>query len=142
MVREETSNGLGRISKTERERETARRGVVVFLRKIDRLVTIYNPNIQGNEEYSTPFKRLRLGDNLCEVQAQAFYGADRKIVSGTLHIVGSLKGKPVNARRSLSIYELPDEKTLNLRLKFASAVARIFLSEPPLKKPQIPIRVI
>jgi hypothetical protein len=117
MAREEIKTGLGRILRTERERETTMRGVVVFLRKIDRLVTIYNPEIDENEEYSTPFKRVKLGENPCEVQAQAFYGSDRKIVRGTLHIVGTLKGKSVNAYRSLSIYDLPDDKTLNLRLR-------------------------
>lgn len=126
MASAEIRNGLDIESKRERDLERTRRGVGGFLRIIDRLVTKNNHGIEGNEEYSTPFKPIRLGEDSCEVQAMAFYDADRKIVRGTLHIMGTLKGKPVNAYRNLSIDDLPDDKTLNIRLKFASAVSRKF----------------
>jgi hypothetical protein len=61
---------------------------------------------------------------------------------GTLHLVGTLKGKPINAYRSLSIHELPDEKTLNIRLKFANVVSRRFLADSSKKIPNVSRKAI
>lgn len=101
-----------------------------YLKRVDDLVTRYHKGEDKKDgSFETPVRQVRLGDDPCQVIVAADYDSEGLITSGTIHLTGTIGGKPIDALRAVSLNNIPDERTLHLRLKLVNAVAKIFLND-------------